>query len=365
MAENTEGQEKTEDPTAKRLRQARNRGQVAKSTEMTTAAVLLLGGGLVFILGGNTFGVVMAFMKEIFRNSSSMELNTTNFLFFYDKLLVMLAGILLPIMISVFLIMLGSEISQVGLKIATEKFTKGLNIKQIFNPFKGLKRIFFSSRSMFELAKSFVKLIILGLVVYSVIRNQEEEIIGMIERPFADFADFMVGLSLEMVMKVATVYLIIAFADWTYQRYKFKEDMKMTRFEIKEETKQAEGDPKIKARIRQLIRQRLRSMMMQSVESADVVITNPTHFAVALKYKMGEMNAPVVIAKGLDYLALRIREKATENGVPIVEEPPLARTLYYGVKINEEIPENLFKAVAEILAYVYNLKEKKQRVYYN
>ncbi len=364
MADNTEGQEKTEDPTAKRLRQARNRGQVAKSTEMTTAAVLLIGGGLVFILGGNTFGTVMAFMKETFIHSSSISVNTDNVTSFYGKLLVMLGGIMLPIMLSLFLVSLASEISQVGLNLASEKFTKGLNFKSIFNPLKGVRRIFFSSRSMFELGKSFAKLVILGLVVYSVIANKEEEMIGMMERPFVDFSSFIVSLSIEMVMKVAAVYLIIAFADWAYQKYKYKEDLKMTKFEVREETKQSEGDPKVKARMRQLIRQRFRSIMMRSIESADVVITNPTHFAVCLKYKMGEMNAPVVVAKGVDFLAFRIREKAIEFDIPIVEEPPLARTLYYGVQINEEIPENLFKAVAQVLAYVYNLKEKRQKSYF-
>ncbi len=363
MAENTEGQEKTEDPTTKRLKQARNRGQVAKSTEMTTSAIMLFGGLLVFILGGNIFGTVMNFMREMFMQSSTLDINFTNFIYYYGKLMGLLAGILLPVMFTIFIVILASEISQVGLKIATEKFTKGLNFKQIFNPFKGLKRIFFSGRSMFELAKSFVKLLILGLVVYSVIRNQEEEIIGLLERPFADFADFMVALSFEMVMKVAAVYIVIAVTDWIYQKHRHKEDMKMTKFEVKEEHKQAEGDPKIKARLRQLMRQRMRNIMMQSAESADVVITNPTHFAVALKYKMGEMNAPVVVAKGLDFLALRIREIAAERNVPIVEEPPLARTLYYNVDINEEIPENLFKAVAQILAYVYGLKEKQAGVY--
>ena len=144
--------------------------------------------------------------------------------------------------------------------------------------------------------------------------------------------------------------------DYFYQKYKFRQDMKMTKQEVKEENKQTEGDPKIKARLRAIMRQRFRKMMMKGAGDADVVITNPTHFAVALQYKHGDMEAPVVVAKGVDYLAQQIKKIAEEKGIPVVEEPPLARNLYYNVDINEEIPEDLFKAVAQILAYVYQLR---------
>ncbi len=152
---------------------------------------------------------------------------------------------------------------------------------------------------------------------------------------------------------------MIAIADHFYQKYRFKEDLKMTKHEVKEETKQAEGDPKVRARIRQLMRGRIRKLMMGNVPAADVVITNPTHFAIALQYKQGQMTAPKVIAKGADYLAAQIKEIARENGVPIVENKPLARTLFYTVEVDQEIPENMFKAVAQVLAYVYQLKKMK------
>jgi flagellar biosynthetic protein FlhB len=257
-----------------------------------------------------------------------------------------------------FLIILATEIGQVGFTFATKKFTEGLQFKKIFNPFSGIKKIFISGRSFFELVKSLTKVVLLGLVVYWVLSTRIDEAVGLIERPFDEIVAFLVSVSFELLYKVAGFFIIIAVSDWIYQRYRYREDMKMTKQEVKEEGKQSEGDPKIKARIRQLMRQRIRKLMLKNVQTADVVITNPTHFAVALKYTPGKMSAPQVKAKGLDFLALQIREIAQKNGVPIVEEPPLARTLFFTVEVDQEIPENLFKAVAQILAYVYKLKKK-------
>jgi flagellar biosynthetic protein FlhB len=168
----------------------------------------------------------------------------------------------------------------------------------------------------------------------------------------------MASISIELVIKVGVVYIVIAVSDALFQKWQHKEDLKMTKQEVKDENKQSEGDPMVKARMRQIMRSKIRSAMMKSTAEADVVITNPTHYAVALKYEMGQMTAPKVVAKGADFLAARIREIATDNNVPIVEEPPLARAIYFNVEVDDEIPENLFKAVAQILAYIYNLKKK-------
>jgi flagellar biosynthetic protein FlhB len=192
-----------------------------------------------------------------------------------------------------------------------------------------------------------------------VLWNKDETIIGLLDRPFADIGIMMASIALEILWKLGLVYIFIAFADFTYQKWKFREDMKMTKKEVKDETRQAEGDPMIKSRLRQIMRTRIRRLMLKNVQTADVVITNPTHFAVALAYTPGTASAPKVVAKGVDFLALSIRELAEKNEVPIVEDPPLARTLYFSTEIDMEIPENLFKAVAQILAYVYTLKQKK------
>lgn len=358
MAENKEGQEKTEQATAKRLQEARLRGQVAKSMDVTTAAVILIGGIVVFILGHNLFDEVQHFAKYIFKNLGNIEINFDSIQIYYADILGLLAKILLPSLIIIFIIVLTSEISQVGLKIATKKFKDGQQFKQIFNPFAGLKKIFFSGRSFFELIKSLMKIVILGSVVYSVLHDESENIIALIEKPFMEIGKYMTSLSLELIYKVGSVYIAIALADYFYQKYKFKKDMMMTKHEVKEEMKQSEGDPKVKGRLRALMRQRIRGLMMKNVPSADVVITNPTHYAVALRYKQGMDAAPIVVAKGVDFLALQIREVASQHDIPIVEEPPLARAIYFNVEIDQEIPENLFKAVAQILAYVFKLRKR-------
>jgi flagellar biosynthetic protein FlhB len=358
MAENKEGQEKTEPASAKRLSEARLRGQVAKSMDVTTSAVLLFGMLAIYFFGGYLSSGIQGYMKETFGNLSKTNITFQNVESIFNDTVLTIAALVLPVLLTVFTVLLVAEISQVGMKIATKKFTEGLNLSTVFNPFKGLKRIFFSGRSFFELMKSVAKILILGVVVYDVIDKRMDEVVTLVEKPYTEIAALMVSISLEMVLKVAVIYIIIAVADYIYQKYRFREDMKMTVQEVKEETKQTEGDPKVKSRIRSLMRQRIRRLMLKNVRKADVVITNPTHFAVALVYDQKTMAAPRVLAKGLDFLALRIREIATEADVPIVEEPPLARALYYSVEIDREIPENLFKAVAQVLAYVYYLKKK-------
>lgn len=359
MAENRDGQEKSESPSARRLMEARQRGQVSKSMDVTTAAVLIGGGLAVFMLGAPVVGNLKSFMGYIFTNSATIQITQQNISQYYLDFLGFMAELLMPISFTIFLIALAAEISQVGFKFATKKFTEGLRFKEIFNPFKGLKKIFFSGRSFFELLKSLLKLLIIGLTVYLVLDGKSEEITGLLERPFLDIGNFMASVAFELVMKVGGVYITIAAADFFYQKYKFTQEMKMTKQEVREENKQSEGDPKVRARMRSIMRNRIRRLMLQNVKKADVVITNPTHFAVALRYDSENMNAPRVVAKGIDYLALQIRTIADEAGVPIVEEPPLARAIYHNCEVDQEIPEDLFKAVAQVLAYIYALKGSK------
>ncbi len=358
MAENQDGMEKTEQATPKRLTDAQEKGQVAKSTDVTTAALLLFGGMSVFLFGPSTLSSVQGLMKTMLQNSATMEVTDANVIRYTTELFYFLAQVLFPVVGLIFLIAFLGDVSQIGIKWAGKKFTEGLRWKQIFNPFSGLKKVFISKHSAVELLKSLLKVIVLGLVIYAVLSKREESIIGLLERPFLEIGNYMVDVAFELVWKVASAYIVIAFADFFYQRWKYRDDMKMTKKEIKDESKQAEGDPLIKGRLRQLMRNRIRRLMMKNMKTADVVVTNPTHFAVALSYKQGEMGAPKVVAKGADYMALKIRELATEYGIPIVEDPPLARALYANVDIEEEVPETLFKAVAQILAYVYSLKKK-------
>lgn len=358
MAENQDGQEKSEQASDKRLRDARERGQVSKSMDITTSAVLLLGGLSVFVFGAPMVNNLMNFMGHTLANSWSVELTYQNFLHNYTDVLGMIALLILPIISVIYVVVLSAEISQVGFKVATKKFSEFQDAKKIYQIGAGLKKIFFSSRSIFELVKNFSKVLFLGLIIYTTISSRFEEVVGFAQMPFAEIGVFMSSMALEILLKMGIIYIIIAVADYVYQKWKFKEDMKMTKQEVKDERKQMEGDPKVKAQFRSLMRNRIRKLMVDNVGDADVVITNPTHFAVAIKYDQMQSAAPVLLAKGLDFIAAQIREKAKEAGVPIVENPPLARSVYHNVEVDEEIPEELFKAVAEVLAYVYSLKEE-------
>jgi flagellar biosynthetic protein FlhB len=358
VAENKDGQDKSEPASAKRLHEARMRGQVSKSMEVTSAALMLIGGAVVFVMGGPIISSVQGFMRHMLRESSKIQISTESITGQYASIIGFIAAILLPLLLLIFAIGLSAEIAQVGLVYSDKKFTEGLNWKQMFNPFSGIKKMLFSGRSVFELVKNLIKLLAMGIVAYQVMSSRSNDVITLMDKPFAEFATLMVSLSLEMIIKIGLLYAILALADYFYQKHKFKEEMKMTKHETKEEFKQTEGDPKIKARIRALMRGRIRKMMLKNVQTSDVVITNPTHYAIAVRYTPGDMNAPIVTAKGVDYLAFQIREIAEEAGIPIVEQPPLARALYANVELEQEIPENLFKAVAQVLAYVYNLKNK-------
>lgn len=363
MAENQNGEEKTEQATARRLIEARERGQVSKSNDVTTAAVLLLGGVSLFLLGKPLIDNYRGFMTNLFFHAGTIELTTQNVSHYFFNLIAFLGQVLLPIVLAVFVISIISEISQVGLKVATKKFSEPQTYTKMFKIGQGLKKIFFSSQSLFELVKSIAKILVIGVVVWTVLRNEDEEVIGLIDRPFMDIGTYMARLSFELVWKVGLTYIAIAIADHFFQKWKFAQDMKMTKKEVKEERKQSEGDPMVKSRLRSLMRGRIRSAMLKNAEEADVVITNPTHFSVALKYKQGQSSAPIVVAKGVDFLAMKIRLIAGEKGIPIIEDPPVARAIYFSVDVDREIPETLFKAVAQILAYVYQLKTNKKVKY--
>lgn len=359
MAENKEGQEKTEAATPKRLREAKEKGQVSKSTDITTSVMLLIGGMSLFVFGANIYSNLIKFFDYSFRNAWSINLSESNILKMYPDLIAFIAALILPLLLLFTFLILAAEISQVGLTVATKKWTDPETYKKIFKIGSGLKRIFFSSQSFFELLKSIAKVLLLGSVIIWIIYNDLESIVTIPLQNYTALIEMMGELSFKIVLAVGLVYIIIAVSDLIFQKWKHKEDMKMTKQEVKDETKQTEGDPHIKGKLKGLIRSRFRKMMVQNVAEADVVVTNPTHFAVALKYDNKRMGAPRVIAKGADFLAARIREVARGNGVEIVEDPPLARTLFFNVEVDMEVPENLYKAVAQVLAYVFSLKGKR------
>lgn len=359
MAENKEGQEKTESATPKRLSEAKEKGQVSKSTDITTSVMVLIGGMALFVFGATIYTKMIKFFDYSFRNAWSIKLTEANILKMYPDLITFIASLILPLLLLFTFLILAAEISQVGLTVATKKWTDLETYKKIFKIGSGLKRIFFSSQSFFELLKSVAKVILLGAVIMWIVYDDLEAIVTIPLQNYTALIEIMGDLSFKIVLGVGLAYIIIAVSDLMFQKWKHKEDMKMTKQEVKDETKQSEGDPHVKGKLKGLIRSRFRKMMVQNVADADVVVTNPTHFAVALKYDNKNMGAPRVVAKGADFLAARIREVAKENGVQIVEDPPLARTLFFNVEIDMEVPENLYKAVAQVLAYVFSLKGKR------
>ena len=361
FAKDGPGGEKTEPATDKRLRDARNEGKVAKSKEISSAIDLIV----LFLL----LKVFMSFMSEnffsafrVFYNKipevldeaiGGISLQTANTLL--QVLILYLLKIMAPFLLIGLIVSVIFGIVQVGWKVTAKPLKPDL---KKFNPVNGFKRIF-SKDSLFELVKSIVKLVVIGVVAYKSIQSHEQQLFILYDIPLMQAVILCGEIIIDTGLKISVVYLLIGFADWIYQKYKFKEDMKMTKQEVKDEYKNTEGDPQIKGRQRQRMRESSMRRMMQDVPKADVVITNPTHLAVALKYDSDSGRAPVVVAKGEDYLAQKIKDKAREYEIEIVENKPLARMLYANVDIGADIPPELYQAVAEVLAMVYNLKNKQ------
>ncbi|WP_105618041.1 flagellar biosynthesis protein FlhB [Vallitalea okinawensis] len=358
FAKEGQGGEKTEKPTPKRRRKAREEGQVAKSNEISTA--------LSFIAVFASVGIFIAYcfekMKQVFYKSFQMfqYSETTDFhnpsfvsTFVSDAFKEVLL-IVLPFMLVGFLVAFISSFIQVGwhptLKPLKPNFGR-------LNPIKGLKRLF-SLKILVELVKSVLKLTIIGFIIYSTLIDQMDLILNLFDYRVIEITTILIDFTVEIGLKVGVFYLVVAGIDYAYQKYEHEQNLKMTKQEIKEEYKMQEGNPEIKRKIRQKMREVSMRRMMQDLPKADVVITNPTHFAVAIKYDADVSTAPIVLAKGADLVAKRIREIATDHEIEIVENKPLARTLYYTVDIGGEIPPELYQAVAEVLAFVYRLKHK-------
>ena len=351
-----DGGEKTEEATPKKLSDARDEGQAPRSQELNTAAmllVLILGvrifGGFIYDMILETYRYVMTNMADYATNEFTLGRGLNLFTFGLRQIMFTI----LPISLIGVLVAFVVGVVQVKWKITTKpmkpKFSK-------LNPIKGFKRIF-SKDKLMELVKSLLKLGVLFWVVYSYIQDEWGLIVNIYQLEVMSAVSLIIDEVLNIALRIALVFLVIAFADWYYQKRKFKKDMRMTKQEVKDEYKNSEGNPEIKGAIRRKMQEASRRRMMQALPEADVVITNPTHLAVALKYDKDTAEAPVVIAKGADFVAERIKQIARENHIEIVENKPVARMLYHNVEIGDEIPPELYQMVAEILAYVYSLNE--------
>lgn len=361
FAQDGPGGEKTEEPTAKKLSDARKEGQVAKSQELGSAAMLLgLFLSLKLFLGymGNAFLDQFQFIygnMDKFINSG-FDLNITTSLM-QDGLLSILK-ISLPIFLFGVLISFVVNVFQVKWKPTAKPLKPKLNK---FNPVSGFKKIF-SKDKIFDFIKSVAKVGIISIVVYNKLKNEWIIVGKLYDMDLFPGVLYIGDLVLNIGMNISIVYMVLGLADYLYQKLKFKKDMRMTKQEIKDEFKQSEGDPQIKGRIRQKMREVSQRRMMQSIPEADVVITNPTHYACAIKYDKDVSDAPILLAKGADYLAQKIKDAAKENDIIIVENKPLARMLYFNVEIGDQIPQELYQMTAEVLAYVYGIKGKTDNV---
>lgn len=354
MAEETSTGERTENATSKRRNDFRQKGQVAQSKEVQTAALLtILLLFWVFYLP-LFFTEVSNLLKLLLQSNHDIVVTPSKVVelsyFIGQKLGLLFAPLfLLVITVGVF-----STLFQVGWLFTTKPFVPDI---AKFNPIKGMGRLV-SKKSAVELVKSIFKILLISWVAYSTVLDNFEQALILVDTSVLAALKYLGRTAALILAKVCAILILLAFIDLLFVRYEMEEKMKMTKQEVKEEFKETEGDPLVKAQIRSIQRQMARQRMMAEVPDADVVITNPTHISVAIRYDTDEMDAPVILAKGAGVVALNIRKVARENNVPIIENPPVARLLHK-LELGAPIPEELFKAVAEILAHVYSLKGKK------
>jgi flagellar biosynthetic protein FlhB len=282
------------------------------------------------------------------------DLTAGNASVLFNQLMLQSLMMLVPVFIITVVVAVLSNYLQVGFLFTGEPLVPRLNK---LNPIEGAKKIF-SLRSAIDFLKSVLKMAIIGYVVFTTIWNEKANLMDLARLPLENVFIFTSSLTLKLGIKIGLILVVLAILDYFYQKFEYEKSLRMSKQDIKDEYKKTEGDPLIKGKIREKQRKMALQRMMQEVPKADVVITNPTHFSVALKYDAKEMQAPTVVAKGTDYVALKIRELAKQNGVMIMENKPLARALYAQVEIGDTIPSDLFQAVAEVLAYVYKVKGK-------
>jgi len=349
--------DKTEAPTPRRRLEAREQGNIARSHDLSSAVMLL---GMLLMLNWYGQGIVQALrgiMDRMLGPSSMRDFDAMTAVRGFCGALVQVGAAMTPLFIGAILIAVIVNLAQVGLFFNTKRLQPNL---AALNPVRGLGKMF-KGPGWVQMVMNLLKLLLVGWVAYSAVAGRVGEIVMSQGLEFRQIFNLGASLVYAIGMRIAIVLLILAILDYVYQRFRTEKELKMTKEEVKEEMRRMEGDPKIKQRRRQIAMQATMQRLKKDVPTADVVVTNPTHYAIALKYDPTGMSAPKVVAKGQDFLALKIREIAAEAGVPILERPPLARSLYKMVDVGQEIPEQFYAAVAEILAYVYELTGRSRR----
>jgi len=344
-------QERTEEATSKRRDDFREKGQVAQSKEVATAALMTMSLLLWVFYAGHFWHDLTQVFDDSLRHLHQLPVNPVSIMILGQETTLIMARLLWPVFLLTMLVGFFASFLQVGPLFTTKPFMPDFSK---FNPIKGVGRMF-SKRSAVEMVKSLAKVGLVGAVAYNTLSNEFASALTLLSLDLSQTIIFLGNTAYLIVAKTCGILIVLGLIDYLFTRYEMEEKMKMTKQEVKEEFKESEGDPQLKARVRSMQQQMARGRMMSEVPKADVIITNPTHLSIAISYVRDEMDAPRIVAKGADHLAFRIREIAREHKIPVVENKPVARALY-NREVGEVIPEEMFKAVAEILAYVYGLK---------
>ncbi len=348
--------ERTEQPTPRKLQEARKEGQVARSIELNAAVAMVAGVWLLSGPGGDivkSLGyMIVDSLEKVATGSVTTKMITEVFGAYSTQLMVSFGMLVLGILF----VGVVTTVGQTGLLWTSKNI--GFNFKRV-NPINGIKRIF-STQGLADLVKALLKIVVIAYITYAFIKPRISELVSLSQLTFPAAVSVILNTAKDLAIQIGMVYFVIAVADYAFQRWQHMKNLKMTKEEIKEEMKQREGDPYIKQRMRAKQRRMAMARMMANVHKSDVVLVNPTHLAIAIQYDQDSMNAPQVLAKGADNVAKRIVELAKENNIPVHQNIPLARAIYKTVEIGQEIPSELYLAMAEVLAYVFNLKKGKK-----
>jgi len=357
VAEDTDNDSKTEEPSAKKLDDAKKRGETAKSADIPQLASLAAAIAVVLLAGGWLSRNLMAALEPFLAHAGQMDLSSGGAVVIARQAILAALPPLVLVMLTTALAGGAAHVAQSGFIFSGEKIKPDFKKLDLI---KGMGRLF-GIDGLMQFAKSAIKFIVTGIIAWFVLKPHAGEVVNLVGMDPAAMIPESMKLARKLLFAVLLLLTVTAGFDWFWQRQRFMQRMRMTLQEVKDEFKQSDGDPHIKAKRRQIQMQRSRQRMMQAVPKATVVVMNPTHYAVALKYEAGETPAPLCVAKGMDDLALKIRAVAEEHGVPVLEDPPLARALYAAVEIDEEIPAEHFEAVAKVIGFILNGKKPKPR----
>lgn len=352
-----EDSDKTEEPTDHKLQEARKKGQIFKSQEIISTCMLLATAGVLMACGGFMFGQIASFTRETWTDlMSRADLQGRDTPLDFLWITVRFLKILAPLLCAAFFMAVLANIAQIQFLFSTEPLQPKLSK---INPIQGFKRII-SAKSLMELAKQVAKLTIIGWICYKVVKAALPNLINLVMMDLPFTIGLTRSICVEIIKKVIVGCVVIAAVDYLFQKKQFMKEMKMSMQELKDEYKDTEGNPQVKGKLRQLMRQASQGRMMEGAQGANAVVTNPTHLAVALRYEQGVDEAPLVVAKGENLNAVKIKLIAEDHDVPIVENVELARALFSACEVGQAIPPELYKGVAEVLAYIFKLKRKRQ-----